>query len=52
MKEEKHYACRHENLIFILGTKDGTSLNSIYFLSGDLEIEDLNYEFYYFYNHS
>lgn len=52
LKEEKHYACRHENPIFILGTKDGESLNSVYLLSGDCEIEDLNHEFYFFYNHS
>lgn len=52
LREEKHYACRHENPIFILGTKDGKRLNSIYLLSGDFEIEDLNYEFYFFYNHS
>lgn len=52
MREEKHYDCRHENPIFILGTKDGKCLNSIYLLSGDCEIEDLNHEFYFFYNHS
>lgn len=52
MANEKHYCCRHENPIFILGTKDGKHLNSIYFLSGNCEIEDLNHEFYYFYKHS
>lgn len=52
MKEEEHYGCRHENPIFILGTKDGVHLNSVYLLSGDCEIEDLNHEFYFFFNHS
>lgn len=52
MQNDSRYTCRHENPIFILGTKDGKHLNSIYTLSGDFEIEDLNYEFYYFYIHS
>lgn len=52
LKQEKHYVCRHENPIFILGTNDGKCLNSVYLLSGDCVIEDLNHEFYFFYKHS
>lgn len=52
MDKNPNFYCRHENTIFVLGTVDGEHLNSIYNWAGEWMIPELNYEFYYFFNHS